>query len=71
MQALLQTTGLLVLSNIFMTFAWYGHLGELRHKPLIVAILFSRGSPFYCCRFQRPDRQEEATAWPSSRFCRR
>ena len=39
---------LLVLSNIFMTFAWYGHLklqetGVSRHWPLIAVILFSWG----------------------------
>ena len=37
------TAGLLVLSNIFMTFAWYAHLKDLRAKPLIVAILASWG----------------------------
>lgn len=33
--------GLLVLSNVFMTFAWYAHLRELSHKPWIVAALVS------------------------------
>lgn len=37
------TAGLLVLSNIFMTFAWYAHLKNLRGRPLIVAILVSWG----------------------------
>lgn len=32
---------LLVVSNVFMTFAWYAHLKDLRAKPLIVAILVS------------------------------
>ena len=32
---------LLVVSNVFMTFAWYAHLRDLRAKPLIVAILVS------------------------------
>mgnify|MGYP005841410355 CR=1 FL=1 len=32
---------MLVLSNVFMTYAWYGHLKDLRTKPLIVAIAFS------------------------------
>jgi uncharacterized protein (DUF486 family) len=31
---------LLVISNIFMTLAWYGHL-KLRAKPLVVTILMS------------------------------
>jgi uncharacterized protein (DUF486 family) len=40
---LLKTAGLLVCSNIFMTFAWYAHLRNLRAKPLVVAILVSWG----------------------------
>ncbi|HEY4542646.1 MAG TPA: DMT family protein [Noviherbaspirillum sp.] len=38
---LLQTVGLLVLSNVFMTFAWYGHLKNLADKPWLVAALVS------------------------------
>ena len=36
-----QTIGLLVLSNLFMTFAWYGHLKSLGGKPWLVAALVS------------------------------
>jgi len=32
---------LLVVSNLFMTFAWYGHLKNLAHKPWIVAVFAS------------------------------
>lgn len=32
---------LLVFSNIFMTYAWYGHLRDLKEKPLLVAIIVS------------------------------
>jgi len=32
---------LLVLSNVFMTFAWYGHLSDLNTKPLWLAIAAS------------------------------
>ncbi len=39
----MQTILLLIGSNIFMTFAWYGHLKNLRDKPLLVAILVSWG----------------------------
>jgi uncharacterized protein len=35
------TIVLLFLSNIFMTFAWYGHLKNLRSKPLFIAIAVS------------------------------
>lgn len=54
MSPLLQTIGLLVLSNAFMTFAWYGHLKTLGAKPLWIAILVSWGIAFaeYC--FQVP-----------------
>jgi uncharacterized protein (DUF486 family) len=38
-----QTVGLLTLSNVFMTFAWYAHLKELSAKPWIVAALASWG----------------------------
>ena len=38
-----QATGLLVLSNIFMTFAWYAHLKELNDKPWYFAALASWG----------------------------
>jgi uncharacterized protein (DUF486 family) len=43
MPVTLQTIALLTLSNLFMTFAWYGHLKELGKKPLIVAIAVSWG----------------------------
>jgi uncharacterized protein len=36
-----QTVGLLVLSNIFMTFAWYAHLKNLAEKPWWIAALIS------------------------------
>jgi uncharacterized protein (DUF486 family) len=37
------TVSLLIVSNIFMTFAWYAHLKDLAHKPWIVAALISWG----------------------------
>lgn len=36
-----QTIGLLVLSNVFMTFAWYGHLKNLSNRAWYVAALAS------------------------------
>jgi uncharacterized protein (DUF486 family) len=36
-----QTALLLVLSNVFMTFAWYGHLKNLAAKPWLIAALVS------------------------------
>ncbi len=32
---------LLVGSNLFMTYAWYGHLKDFRDRPLVVVILIS------------------------------
>lgn len=37
---------LLTMSNIFMTFAWYGHL-KYRSAPLVLAILASWGIAFF------------------------
>ncbi len=37
------TIGLLVVSNVFMTFAWYAHLKNMASKPWIVAALVSWG----------------------------
>ncbi|BBM68673.1 DMT family protein [Rhodothermus marinus] len=41
MHPLWQTIGLLMLSNLFMTFAWYGHLRHLGDRPWYVAVLVS------------------------------
>jgi uncharacterized protein (DUF486 family) len=43
----MNTILLLSLSNIFMTFAWYGHLKYLHDKPLWVTILVSWGIAFF------------------------
>lgn len=51
---ILKTATLLVVSNVFMTFAWYGHLKNLHHKPLIVAILVSWGIAFFEYAVQVP-----------------
>lgn len=37
----LQTVGLLTMSNVFMTVAWYGHLKNLASKPWWVAAIIS------------------------------
>lgn len=38
-----QSAALLMASNVFMTFAWYAHLRELRHRPWFIASLVSWG----------------------------
>ena len=46
--------GLLVLSNVFMTFAWYAHLKELSAKPWFIAALASWGIAFFEYMLQVP-----------------
>lgn len=45
---------LLFLSNIFMTFAWYGHLKHLKESPLFIVILVSWGIAFFEYSLQVP-----------------
>ncbi len=40
------TIGMLILSNVFMTFAWYGHL-KFKAAPLVIVILVSWGIAFF------------------------
>ena len=44
---------LLLISNIFMTFAWYGHLKH-RSLPILIVILVSWGIAFFEYCFQVP-----------------
>ena len=48
------TVGLLICSNIFMTFAWYGHLKHLHTTPWIVAALASWGIALFEYLLQVP-----------------
>jgi uncharacterized protein len=41
------TVVLLVASNIFMTFAWYGHLRDHRASPLWLVVMASWGLAFF------------------------
>ena len=50
----MKTVVLLALSNVFMTFAWYGHLKNLREKPLMVAVMVSWGIAFFEYLLQVP-----------------
>ena len=47
----MKTVLLLLASNIFMTFAWYGHL-RFRQAPLLLVILVSWGIAFFEYCFQ-------------------
>jgi uncharacterized protein (DUF486 family) len=48
------TALLLAASNLFMTFAWYGHLKNLQSKPWIVAALISWGIALFEYLLQVP-----------------
>ncbi len=48
------SAGLLILSNIFMTFAWYAHLKELSAKPWWIAALLSWGVALFEYLLQVP-----------------
>lgn len=54
MSILLKTALLLVLSNVFMTFAWYAHLKDLSTKPWLVAVLASWSIAFFEYLIQVP-----------------
>lgn len=54
MPVLLTTVLLLTASNIFMTFAWYAHLKDLKTKPWLIAALFSWGIALFEYLFQVP-----------------
>ena len=54
MPVALQTSLLLIASNIFMTFAWYAHLKNLSGKKWYVAALISWGIAFFEYCFMVP-----------------
>ncbi|MGQ0635538.1 MAG: DMT family protein [Planctomycetaceae bacterium] len=54
MTTTLQAAGLLILSNIFMTFAWYGHLKDLKERPWWIAAVASWGIAFFEYLLQVP-----------------
>lgn len=54
MSIVLKTGGLLVISNIFMTFAWYAHLKNFHNSKWFVAALAAWGLAFFEYLFQVP-----------------
>ncbi|OQX21870.1 MAG: hypothetical protein BWK80_32020 [Desulfobacteraceae bacterium IS3] len=54
MRVIITTTFLLCCSNIFMTFAWYGHLKNLSNKSWIIAALISWGIALFEYLIQVP-----------------
>ncbi len=51
---IVQTVGLLVLSNIFMTVAWYGHLKNMSHRVWWYAAIVSWGIALFEYLLQVP-----------------
>jgi uncharacterized protein (DUF486 family) len=64
----LRTAGLLVLSNIFMTFAWYAHLRNLGNRPWYVAALVSWGIALFEYLLQVPANRIGYTAFSLSQL---
>jgi uncharacterized protein (DUF486 family) len=63
----IRTAGLLLLSNVFMTFAWYAQLRDVAHRPWYFAVLVSWGIALFGYVLQVPA-NPSATApclWPS------
>lgn len=63
MPVLLQTSLLLIASNVFMTFAWYAHLRNLNDKPWWIAALVSWGIALAEYLFQVPANRIGYTAY--------
>lgn len=54
LHVVLPTVLLLIGSNLFMTYAWYGHLKTLADRPWLVAALFSWGVALFEYLLQVP-----------------
>jgi uncharacterized protein (DUF486 family) len=54
MPVILRTTLLLILSNVFMTFAWYAHLRNLSDRPWYIAAFVSWGIALFEYLLQVP-----------------
>ena len=54
MRPTILTVAMLCCSNVFMTFAWYGHLKNLAHRTWLVAALVSWGIALFEYLLQVP-----------------
>lgn len=54
MNPFITTVLLLCCSNVFMTFAWYGHLRDMSHRPWVIAALVSWGIALFEYLIQVP-----------------
>lgn len=62
MSVLTKTIVLLICSNVFMTFAWYAHLRNLRTAPWLVAVGVSWGLALFEYMLQVPANRIGATS---------
>ena len=51
---MIQSMSLLIISNLFMTFAWFGHLKNHKDSSLWIVVLISWGIAFFEYCFQVP-----------------
>lgn len=58
----MQTAALLTASNMFMTFAWYGHLKNMQHRAWYIAALVSWGIALFEYLLQVPANRIGASA---------
>src|SRR6476469_8202148 len=65
---LLRTSGLLFLSNVFMTFAWYAHLRNLGQRPWYIAAVASWGIALFEYLLQVPANRIGYTAFSLSQL---
>lgn len=54
MITIIKTIGLLIMSNVFMMFAWYGHLKNMQSKAWYVAAIISWGIALFEYLLQVP-----------------
>ena len=54
MPVIAKTVALLLISNLFMTFAWYAHLRNLAQRPWLIAALASWAIALFEYLFQVP-----------------
>ena len=63
----MKTIALLIASNVFMTFAWYGHL-KFKEKPLYLVILASWGIAFFEYCLQVPANRIGHARWDAAQL---
>lgn len=63
-----RVVALLCCSNLFMLFAWYGHLKDLKGKPYLIALLVSWGIAFFEYTLMVPANRLGATQFSTAQL---